>query len=767
MRSVRLFFLVVASACLCPFLRAQDPPPHLDDPIIEQRITKLLGQMTLEEKIAQTVHYANSSTGPGSPHTDYREQTAQGRVGSFENITGAAETNALQRLAVEKSRLHIPLVFALDVIHGYRTIFPVPLAMASTWDPELVEGASRVAAREAASEGIRWTFSPMVDIARDARWGRIVEGAGEDPYLGSAMAAAYVRGYQGTRLDDPQSILACAKHFVGYGAAEAGREYNSVDISERALRQIYLPPFHAAVEAGAGSVMSAFNSLNGVPAVANPFTLTHILREEWKFPGIVISDYGSVAETIAHGIAIDGKTAARKSILAGLDVDLEGNIYSRHLAELVRSGIVPEAAVDQAARRMLRVKFALGLFDHPYTSEPSTPAKPKLDPAHVEFARTIAERSFVLLKNGEAGGNALLPLATDVHTIALIGPLADSASDMLGPWRARGDAADVVTLRTALASHMQQAGGQVIYAKGTEILTAEDSGFAEAVAAARQSDVVLMALGEDSLWMSAEAASRAHLGLPGNQQQLLEAVAATGKPLVLIVFSGRPLTLNWAAAHVPAILQAWFPGVQAGPALVRTLFGDVNPSGKLTVSMPRDVGQEPLYYDELNTGRPSDGIDLTRPPHDKIEKYHSRYVDEPNAPLFPFGYGLSYTKFTYAPLQLSTSQLSASGLNQSSQQPLHVSTTVRNAGSRAGDEVVELYVRLRGTSVALPMRQLEGFRRLTLAPGESKRVEFTIGRDELCFWNIDMQNMVETASATVWVGPSSAEGQSADFTITQ
>jgi len=761
--SVRILLLIVACAWPYGLLTAQSPP-QLDDPAIEQRVSRLLGQMTLEEKIGQTVHFADSSTGPGAAHADYREQAAQGRVGSFENITGAAETNSLQKLAVENSRLHIPLVFALDVIHGYRTIFPVPLAMASTWDPALVERASRIAAKEATKEGIRWTFSPMIDIARDARWGRIVEGAGEDPYLGSAMAVAYVRGYQGARLDDSESMLACMKHFVGYGAAEAGRDYNSVDMSERMLRQVYLPPFHAAVEAGGGSVMSAFNSLNGVPATSNWFTLTHILRQEWGFQGVVISDYGSVRETIAHGIAVDGITAARKAILAGLDVDLEGNEYSRYLAELVRSGDVPEAAVDQAARRMLRIKFALGLFDRPYTPEPAS-AKPQLDPANVELARIVAERSFVLLKNGNSGGKAPLPLGPDVHTIALIGPLADNASDMLGPWRARGDAADVVTLRTALTSRVQQSSGRVLYAKGTEILTAEDNDFAEAVAAAKQADVVLMALGEDSMWMTAEAASRAHLGLPGNQQQLLEAVAAVGKPVVLIVFSGRPLTLNWAATHVPAILQAWFPGVQAGPALVRTLFGDVSPSGKLTVSMPRSVGQEPLYYDALNTGRPADGVDLSRPPANNREKYHSRYVDEENTALFPFGYGLSYTQFSYSPLELSTSRLSAGALNEKTAQPLHVSTTVRNVGSRAGDEIVELYIRLRGTSVALPVRQLEGFRRLTLSPGQSQRVEFALGRDELAFWNIDMQNLVEPASATVWIGPSSAEGESADFVI--
>ena len=764
MCSVRILLLTVAFARPYGLLRAQSPP-RLDDAAIEQRVSRMLGQMTLEEKIGQTVHFADSSTGPGSPHADYREQAAQGRVGSFENITGAAETNSLQKLAVENSRLHIPLVFALDVIHGYRTIFPVPLAMASTWDPALVERASRIAAKEATKEGIRWTYSPMVDIARDARWGRIVEGAGEDPYLGSAMAIAYVRGYQGARLDDPESMLACIKHFVGYGAAEAGRDYNSVDMSDRMLRQVYLPPFHAAVEAGGASVMSAFNTLNGVPATSNRFTLTHILREEWGFEGVVISDYGSVRESIAHGIAVDGKTAASKAILAGVDVDLESNEYSRYLAELVRSGEVPEAAVDQAARRMLRIKFALGLFDHPYIPEPASGGRPQRDPADVEFARTVAERSFVLLKNDSSGGKALLPFGPDVHTIALIGPLADDASDMLGPWRARGDAADVVTLRTALASRMQQLSGRVLYAKGTEILTAKDNGFAEAVAAARQADVVFMALGEDSLWMTAEAASRAHLGLPGNQQQLLEAVAAAGKPVVLIVFSGRPLTLNWAATHVPAILQAWFPGVQTGPALVRTLFGDVSPSGKLTVSMPRSVGQQPLYYDALNTGRPADGVDLSRPPANNHEKYHSRYVDEENAALFRFGYGLSYTQFTYSPLELSTSRLSASALNEKAAQPLHVSATVRNAGSRAGDEIVELYVRLRGTSVALPVRQLEGFRRLTLSPGQSQRVEFTLGRDELAFWNIDMQNLVEPAHATVWIGPNSAEGESADFVI--
>jgi beta-glucosidase len=562
-------------------------------------------------------------------------------------------------------------------------------------------------------------------------------------------------------------MMACAKHFVGYGAAEAGRDYNTVDMSERTLRQVYLPPFHAAVDAGSASIMSGFHSLNGVPATSNWFTLTHILRQEWGFRGVVISDYSSVAETIPHGIALDGKIAARKALSAGLDIDLEGNMYARYLSGLVASGELPESSIDEAARRVLRIKFALGLFDHPYTPESETTTAGKLDPEYVEFARTVAERSFVLLKNSDSNGKATLPVEREVHTVALIGPLADNASDMLGPWRARGHASDVVTLRTALTARMEKAGGRLLYAKGTEILTSDTGGFREAAEIANQSDLVIVALGEDSQWMTAEAASRAHLTLAGNQQQLMESVVATGKPVVLIVFSGRPLNLTWAADHVPAILQAWFPGVQAGPALVRVLFGDVNPSGKLTVSMPRDVGQEPLYYDALSTGRPADGIDLTRPPTNDVEKYHSRYIDEPNSPLFPFGYGLSYAKFSYSPLELSSSQLSASALNQKTATALRVATTVRNVGTLPGDEIAEMYLRLRGTSVALPVRQLEGFKRVTLAPGEAKRIEFTVGRDELAFWNIDMQDLVEPANVTVWIGPSSVEGESANFIISK
>lgn len=752
-------------------------------PAIERRVNALLERMTVDEKIGQLVLYsAGVPTGPGTGRADYREQIAKGQLGSIGNLTGAAETNALQRIAVEQSRLGIPLLFGIDVIHGYRTVFPVPLGMASTWDPQLVEQAATVAAKEATAEGIRWTFSPMVDIARDARWGRIVEGAGEDPYLGSLMAAAYVRGYQGANLASADSLAACAKHYAGYGAAEAGRDYNAADMSERTFRQTYLPPFESAVKAGAATIMSAFNTLNGIPATANPMTLTKILRGEWNFQGLVVSDWQAIAELISHGIALDGATAARKAILAGLDVDMESGLYQRHLSELVRTGAVPEAVLDEAVRRVLRVKFALGLFDRPYAPEPAGALQPRLDPAHLELARTLAERSLVLLKNDllkndllkndllkkneQAGGSRLLPLSSKLKTIALIGPFADDASNMLGSWPGKGEAKNAITLKAALGQRMFQAGGRLLYVQGTAINSTADSGFDEAAQAASQAEQVIMALGEDAPSMTAEAASRAHLDLPGNQQQLLERIVATGKPVVLIIFSGRPLALTWAAAHVPAMVQAWYPGVEAGPALVRTLFGEVNFSGKLTVSMPRSVGQEPLYYNALATGRPADGVDLTRPPANPSEKYVSRYIDQQNTPLFPFGFGLSYTQFSYSPLELSEPTASARALN-SHANPVRVSTTVTNKGLRSGREIVQLYIGQRGTSVARPIKELKGFRILVLAPGESRSVEFQLGGDELAFWNIDMHHIVEPTEVSVWIGPNSAEGQMAHFTIAE
>ena len=745
--------------------------PSLSDPASEKKLDALLQKMTLEEKVGQLVQYsAGQPTGPGTGRTDYDDMIRKGEVGALFNITTARQVNAYQHIAVEQSRLHIPLLFGLDVIHGFRTEFPIPLGLASSWDPTLIEQTARVAARETSASGIRWTFSPMVDIARDARWGRMTEGSGEDPFLGAAIARAYVRGYQGARLDAPDSIAACPKHFVGYGAAEGGRDYNSVEISEHTLRQFYLPPFHAAIESGAATLMSAFNSLNAVPSTANPFTLKQILKGEWGFQGIVDSDYTSVAELIAHGIANDGATAARKAFLAGVDMDMVSSLYHENLAQLVRSGQVPEAALDESVRRVLRVKFALGLFERPYADE-AKEASAMLRPESLSLARIAAERSFVMLKNAAfSSGTSVLPISNDVKRIALIGPLADDSNDMLGSWAGQGRAEDVITLRTALTQRL--GADRVHYAKGTEIIGGSDEQLAEAVKTAQESDVVILALGENAPEMNGEAASRAHLGLPGHQEQLLEKIVATGKPVVLLLFSGRPLTFPWAFEHVPAVMAGWFPGIQAGPALVRTLFGEVSPSGKLPVSWPRSVGQEPLYYDALNTGRPAGSIDLTRPPKNSDEKYVSRYIDEQNTPQFPFGYGLTYTTFRYGATQTSSPfskvapELSAQALNAqlraNDSQPnraLAVSAEITNTGTRAGEETVQCYVRLQGTSVALPVRALSGFQRIFLAPGEKKEVTFELGPEAFAFWNDQNKFVVEPARLTVWMSPDSAHGE--------
>jgi beta-glucosidase len=736
----------------------------------EKQVEALLGRMTLEEKVGQLVQYsAGQPTGPGTGRTDYEDMIHKGEVGALFNIATARQVNAYQHIAVEQSRLHIPLLFGLDVIHGFRTEFPIPLGLASTWDTSLVEQAARVAAREASASGIRWTFSPMVDIARDARWGRMAEGAGEDPYLGSEMARAYVRGYQGSRLGAKDSIAACAKHYVGYGAAEGGRDYNTVELSEHTLRQFYLPPFHAAVDAGAASIMSAFNSLNGVPATASPFTLKQILRKEWGFQGIVDSDYGAVAELIAHGIANDGATAARKAFLAGVDMDMVSSLYHENLAQLVRSGEVSESAVDEAVRRVLRIKFALGLFEHPYADE-STEAGAMLQPESLELARTAAERSFVLLKNAPLpSGAPVLPISSEIQTITLIGPLADDSSLA---WAAQGKPQEVITLRVALTQRL--GADRVRYSKGTEITGGSDEQLAAAVRAAEQSDVVILALGENASEMTGEAASRAYLGLPGRQQQLLESIVATGKPVVLLLFSGRPLTLPWAFEHVQAVLAVWSPGVQAGPAIARTIFGEANPSGKLVVSWPRSVGQEPLYYNALSTGRPAGNIDLTHPPKTGDEKYVSRYIDEQNSPQYPFGYGLSYTSFRYSQPEISRTQLSAKNLNdelhakeRSSKAVLRVSADVTNTGIRTGEETVQLYVRLQGTSVAQPVRALSGFQRLSLAPGETKRVAFMLAPEAFAFWNDQDNFTAEPARVTLWVSPDSSRGSEAALQITQ
>jgi beta-glucosidase len=632
----------------------------------------------------------------------------------------------------------------------------------------LIEETARVAAAEAAAQGIRWTFSPMVDIARDARWGRIAESAGEDPYLGSVLARAYIRGYQGRRLDDPTSILACAKHFVGYGAAEAGRDYNTTEISERSLRQVYLEPFRASVGAGVATVMSAFNALDGVPASANPFTLRDILRGEWGFAGFVVSDWGAVGETIPHGIATSGAAATRKSFLAGVDMDMESGLYVSELPGLVRSGAVSRQALDESVRRILRVKAELGLFENPYApANGGAAARPSAESR--QLARRAAEESFVLLKNAAPSSASehqapILPLVSKRgRTIALVGPLADSAGDMLGCWSAQGIPDDVITLRAALAQRTAAEGMRLLYAQGSKILGDDRSGFDEAVRAARKADVTILALGEQG-YRTGEAASRAHLDLDGQQEKLLEAIHATGKPVIVVLFSGRPLTVEWAAEHATAIVAAWFPGVEAGPALVRVLFGDVSPSGRLTATWPRAVGQEPLYYNALNTGRPTSRESDTGVMRTDVNRFTSRYIDERNAPLFPFGYGLSYTSFAYSATAARTPKISAAAIS-AGKASVEVSARITNAGKREGTEVVQCYVRLTGTSVARPVSELKGFQRVRLGPGQTREVEFTLTQDELSFWNIQMKQVVEPATLEVRIAPDSVQGIPASVII--
>ena len=757
-----------------PTALARVPNAQLASPALNARVEELLRKMTLEDKIGQLTQYsAGVRTGPGSGREDFNNMIAAGHVGSLFNVVGARQTNRYQRIAVEKSPLHIPLLFGYDVIHGEHTIFPVPLALSSSFDPDLVESVAHTAAQETAADGIRWVFSPMVDIARDARWGRITEGAGEDTYLGCVLARAYVRGYQGQDLSRPDAVAACVKHFAAYGAPNAGREYNTVDMSELSLRQVYLPPYHAAVLQGAATVMSAFNPLNGVPATADPFTLTKILRQEWDFDGPVVSDFGAIKELINHGIAANGAIAARKALSAGVDIDMESDLYRTRLAGLISAQTLDESTIDEAVRRVLRVKFALGLFEHPYADE-KQPAYVATPEKRMQ-ARRAAEETMVLLKNGRTVPYAepVLPIDKATPRIALIGPLADSAIDMLGSWAAAGVARDAVTLRTALQQRCDWAKTQLLYAPGTDILTDSDAGFSAALAAAQQADVVVMALGESAATMTGESTSLTRLDLPGNQERLLEAITQLGKPTVLVLFDGRPLAITWAAAHVPAILEAWYPGIEAGPAVADLLFGDADPSGKLTATFPRAVGQEPLYYNQLPTGRPAADVDLTHPPTDGENKYLSRYIDETNAPLYPFGYGLSYTQFSYSNIKLSVSAISAKNLQHPSTrrffappEDVHVTADVKNTGTAAGVEVAQLYLRNTGGSIEEPVRELKGFERVSLQPGESKQLDFTLGFNDLCYYNLEMERVVEPTQYEAWIGGSSEASLGAQFEVT-
>ncbi|MFA4838134.1 MAG: beta-glucosidase BglX [Candidatus Neomarinimicrobiota bacterium] len=704
------------------------------NPEIEKKIDKLLSQMTLEEKLGQMTQF--SGTNPA-----YEGMIREGKIGSLLNIRGAKEVNRLQRIAVKESRLGIPLILGNDVIHGYRTIYPIPLACAASWDTALVRQAAAVAAEEARAEGTHWTFAPMVDIARDARWGRIAEGAGEDPFLGSAIAKALVTGFQGKTLAGQSSVLACAKHFVGYGAAEGGRDYNTTDMSERTLREIYLPPFKSAVYAGAGSLMSAFNDLSGIPASANHFTLADVLKNEWQFNGFVVSDWNSIGELVAHGIASNTIEAGVAALKAGVDMDMEGRAYSDGLAMLIKQGEIPMSFVDDAVRRILRMKFELGLFDQPYTDE--TLAKSViLSPENLKIARNLAVESFVLLKNDRD----LLPLAKNLKTLAVIGALADDQDALLGTWECEGKAADVVSILQGIRSAVGKT-TKVLYEQGCPVVNENRSGFASAIAAAKNADAVIIVLGE-SRNMSGEAASRAELNLPGVQEELVKEIIAVGKPVVVVLIAGRPLTIPWLAENAQAILMGWAPGIQGGNAVADVLFGDANPGGKLPVTFPRSVGQIPIYYNHKNTGKPANAFN----------KFSSKYIDEKSTPLFPFGFGLSYTTFKYSGLKVIADRLT-------SNDTLKVRVNLMNSGKRKGAEVAQLYIRDLVANVTRPVKELKGFRRVELQPGEEKTIEFAVPVAELGFYDSAMKYIVEPGKFEVMVGGNSDELLMANFEV--
>lgn len=727
-------------------------------------VDSLMGEMTLEEKVGQLNLLTSDMAVTGPTMRDsYLADVRAGRCGAILNAYTPAYVRKLQEVAVNETRLHIPLLFGFDVVHGHKTVFPVPLAMACSWDTSAIQRAARMAAEEAAADGLNWVYSPMVDLVRDPRWGRVVESAGEDPVLGAAIARAYVRGYQGSDLSSDSTVMACVKHFALYGAAEGGRDYNVVDMSRRRMMEDYLPPYRAAVDAGAGSVMTAFNEINGVPATANHWLLTKLLREDWHFGGFVVTDYNAVMELIAHGVAADKSAAAGMALQAGADMDMMGSAYIDALPQLVKSDSLPMATLDTAVRRVLEAKYRLGLFRDPYNRMDTSRARQRImSPDKLAFARNMARRSMVLLRN--EGG--VLPLKKQ-GTIAVIGPLADDRRDMIGPWSGAGDWHQAVTILQGL----REAAGdsaRILYARGANITedtalrrqlnrwggaltpsTASSEALRrEAVAVARRADVVVMCLGE-SQGMSGEAASRADIRLPACQRDLLEAVSATGKPVVLLLSNGRPLVLTWEDAHVPAILETWFLGTEAGHAVADILFGAAAPTGKLAMSFPNAVGQIPVYYSEKNTGRP----------RDPEVKYTSKYLDAPNAALYPFGYGLSYMTFSYHDLRLDHRVLSPDST-------LDVSVTVRNDGHRDGEETVQLYIRDLVASVTRPLRQLRRWRKVFLQAGEEKTLHFTLGVEDLRFPDRQLRWVAEPGDVEVFVGGSSTDTLSARFTLT-
>ena len=746
MNHIRNLFL--ASLVVASFSCAEKKPSTIGtSPEVERRVEKLLSQMTLAEKIGQM-----NQVSAGGEVANYADALRKGQIGSILNEVDPVKVNEFQRISVEESRLGIPLLVARDVIHGFHTIFPIPLGLAATFDPELVEEGARVAAVEATGQGVRWTFSPMLDIARDPRWGRIAEGSGEDVWLDARMAEAMVRGYQG-REPDATSMAACIKHFVGYGAAEGGRDYNSTFLTERQLRNVYLPPFEAAVRAGAMTLMTSFNDNDGFPSTGNTFVVKDVLRDEWGFDGLVVTDWNSMGEMINHGFGVDRKDVARKSLEAGVDMDMMTYGYLSHLEELVRSGAVKEAAVDEAVRNILRVKFLLGLFENPYVDVEAGKAV-QYAPEHLEAARKTAEESAILLKN-----DGVLPLdPASVRNILVTGPLADAPYEQLGTWVFDGEAAHSVTPLQALQERFP---GKVTYVPGLKNSRQKRDRFDDVVAAARRADVVLAFLGEESI-LSGEAHSLADLNLKGSQSELLAALSATGKPVVATVMAGRPLTIERDLPNCRALLYAFHPGTMGGPALANLLFGDVNPSGKTPITFLRTVGQAPLYYSHNMTGRPYNGETLL----DEIPEAAgqtslgntSYYLDYGAYPLFPFGFGLSYTTFAYSDVALDRETYPVDGT-------ITVSFTLTNTGRYAGTEVAQVYVRDLVGSITRPVKELKHFERVSLLPGESRTLKATIPVQDLAFVGADLVKKVEPGDFQLWVAGDSASGTPVSFSV--
>lgn len=716
---------------------------------IENKVEALLDKMTLEEKLGQMNQL--------SPW-DFDElagKVRKGEVGSILNYTDSALVNKIQRVAVEESRLGIPLLVSRDVIHGYKTIFPIPLGQAATFNPQIVERGARVAAVEASADGIRWTFAPMIDISRDPRWGRIAESCGEDPYLTSVMGTAMIKGFQGSSLNSPTSMAACAKHFVAYGASEGGKDYNSTFVPERVLRNVYLPPFKAAVDAGCATFMTSFNDNDGVPGTANKFVLKDILRDEWKFDGMVVTDWASAAEMINHGFCADGKDAAEKSVNAGVDMDMVSETFIKNLKRSLEENVVSMQAIDNAVRNILRLKFRMGLFDNPYIA---TPQRVKYAEEHLKAAKEAVEQSVILLKNS----NGTLPLTDNVRTIAVVGPMADAPYEQLGTWVFDGEKEHTVTPLKAI-KEMYGDKVNVIFEPALAYSRDKDrSGIVKAVSAARRADAVIVFVGEESI-LSGEAHSLANLDLQGAQSELIKSLSAVGKPLVTVVMAGRQLTIGKEVEASDAVLYSFHPGTMGGPAIADILFGKVNPSAKTPVTFPRMTGQLPMYYAHNNTGRPANPTEMLI---DEIPVEagqtsvgcRSFYLDAGDTPLFPFGYGLSYTTFEYSNLKLASDMLTVGG-------ELLVTVDLKNTGRYDGVEVVQLYIQDKVGSVTRPVKELKAFRRVTLKAGESTVVSFSLPVSELAFWGYDMTYGVEPGDFRLWVGTSSAEGLSADFTV--